>query len=132
MKFVLLVCLLLWQGSAYAQMLGSKYTYPQPPKFKPEPQRIFPSMEIPQNPDSFKWRLTRKIDGRDLKAPEPGVKVFQLAAGRLVKLGTLPEGTEIKLDSFRRAGRLLFWQIPWKDGKKGWVNGQNIELVAAP
>lgn len=107
-----------------------KYTYPQPPKIKPaDPMRVSPGNEIPEFPDRYSWRLKRsKLSSN---SPSDGtVRTFEFdAAGRGRPIGAAPEGTEIKLEQVRRAGRTLYYSLI-VDGQQRWISGYDIAPAA--
>lgn len=104
------------------------YTYPQAPHVKPaDPMRVSPAFEVPQHPERYTWKVTGKMAGKDIY-PE-GVPVYDFSGGSRGKVGTIPVGTEIKLDAFKNVGYVHYYQLPWTGPgpKFVWISGNFIE-----
>lgn len=104
------------------------YTHPQPPHVKPsDPMRVSPAFEVPQHPERYTWKVTGKMAGKDI-FPD-GVPVYDFSGGSRGKVGTIPVGTEIKLDAFKNVGYVHYYQLPWTGPgpKFVWISGNFIE-----
>jgi hypothetical protein len=111
---------------------AARLTYPAPPKTKPtDPLHVFPGYEVPQNLESYTFKLTSKIAGKPTTADET-IHVYTFDDfGRRTIIGSLPEGTAMKFTTFRVASGVHFYAIPWQGTPaEGWVSGLNVAPVA--
>lgn len=95
-------------------------TYPMPPKATPsDPLKIFPAMQVPEDPQLYIWTLIAPKFSADIKE----VPVFRFDERlKPIKVGSLPLGTTVKLEKFMPHGKTHFYSVPWKNSI-AWVNG---------
>lgn len=80
---------------------------------------------MPEKPEDFAWKVTGKFNGKQVYPA--AVPVYSDASeGRATRLGEIPIGTDIKLESFIRLGRMIYYAIPF-NGKTAYVNGLYVE-----
>jgi len=95
--------------------------------------RVYPGVEIPQNPERYKWQITNKVNGKPISS-DGSVKAYHFAAeygGGGSAAGFVTDGTPITLDEVKLVGHSHFYSIT-VNGKKLWVNGLYIKPVSGP
>jgi len=116
-------------------------TFPMPQKArvpKGAPAKIaVPGNSIPTSPEKYVWRVTNASRGSTISTG--GVPVVGSDGGLV---GSLPSGSEVKIEYVRTSGQKLFYGIPWRgDGpaasfaedkasapvKMVWIDGNFIE-----
>jgi hypothetical protein len=138
MRFIALLIFFATCSDAALAYEGSRYTYPQPPRPRPsDPMRVYPGVEIPQQPERFSWEITDLVNGKPIGTG--GVKVYHFDDfGRGAAVGNVPAGTPITLDEVKLVGKTHYYSLKWdgpgaKPGqfvKKAWVSGLYIKPVA--
>ena len=134
MGFAALMTVLL--ASATTAAPGAQkfwYTYPMPPHEHPaDPMHVNPAFQVVENPERYTWKITGKIQGKQVYAQSVPVYSFgEDGYDRPTRVGEIPVGTEVKLDAFRRVGNLIFYAVPYPASKLPvYVSGQVIEPVA--
>lgn len=95
-------------------------TYPMPPKPTPvDPLRMIPAVQVPEEPEKFIWKLVLPKFAAGAKE----VPVFRFDERlKPIKVGSLPLGTIVKLDTFMAHGKNHYYAVPWQKST-GWING---------
>ena len=118
------------------------YPYPLPAHRRPRlPLAVFPSVEIPINPEKYTWRITGKDSHGKVIHPD-SVPIYSLDTGRRSIVGQLPVGTEVKLTLVTHYRHLLYYAVPFSgtgsppqtrspsENNQAWISGESIEAVA--
>lgn len=106
---------------------------PMAPKTKKaDPLRMNPGVEIPTNPEHFKFQV---------KHSEDSAAVYQIISGRRKALGKIPTGTEVEMIGVRVFGQAHYYALPWQKGayapdggqtgkQIAWINGHYLRPVS--
>jgi hypothetical protein len=106
------------------------FTYPQPPKVKPDdPMRVDPGTQVPEHPERYVWKVSGKIRGKVVYPSAVPVYAFDdFGGGRPTRIGEVPVGTEVKLETIHPGGRIHYYVVPFSGSTRtAWMNGLYIE-----
>jgi hypothetical protein len=106
------------------------WTYPMPAKQKPaDPMAQSPGAHVPESPERFVWKTAPRPNVKDQLA----VPVFQVSDdGRLTKVGTMPFGQTVTLETTRLGQREHYYGVAWGEAVPGkprqtaWISGVYI------
>jgi hypothetical protein len=102
--------------------MGSKYTYPQPPKVTPAgPELINPASQIPDHPEKYSWKLSNKYFATGSNPNDVPVYTFRDAGEGRTLVGQAKVGEEIFLDEVRVSMGRNHYKFKW--------NGVPKELI---
>ena len=107
------------------------YTYPQPPKVKPDdPLHVYPAFQVPEHLDRYTWKVTGKLDGKVIYPQSVPLYEFDDNNDRS-SVDEIPVGTVIKLEFVRRYGNIHYYEVPSpKDpSKTAWISGLYVEAA---
>ena len=107
---------------------GIYYTYPMPRKTTPtDPLRINPAFQVPDHPERYVWVIDGKIGSKEVFKEQ--VPLYSFKNGLGTPAGSIPVGTEVTLDYFRRAGKVTYYAVVTPETKDVnpvttlWVSG---------
>ena len=133
MTKLLTILALLVATEALAAERRVTFTYPMPAKLRPaDPMAIAPGSEIPQHPERFTWKTAPRPRADKKPSTDKTVPVYmEDDGGHPTIVGSLPVGTEVKLETVRTFGRAHYYAVPWeaKPGqanKTAWIAGANV------
>lgn len=125
--------LIVYLGSV---LIASSMTHPMPPQTKSvDPLKIFPGLQVPENPSKYIWKISPKT-----KSPADASVIVIAPPERPQIVGVIPKGTTIDLISTILVGSVSFYEVPQSLIKfknplklpastKYWVSGNDIKAV---